>query len=416
MKNQGALDLLDRYRVLDITDEKGFLCGKILGDLGADVIKIEKPGGDASRNIGPFYGNNPDPQQSLYWFAYNTSKRGITLNLESPDGKPIFERLIEKADFIIESFRPGYLDTLNLGYTDLRKVNSRLIMTAISPFGQTGVYKDYLGSDLVLSAMGGLSYLCGEENGPPLRISGVGQSYLQAGAQAAVATLMAHYSRLASGEGTYIDISIQECMCWTTELAVPVWVENKEVFRRRGINQKRGGAKYRRIFKCKDGYVTYAIQTGRMAGAMHSRLVKLMDEHGMAGDMRDVDWTKLSMADISENIPHWEDLLDNFFEKYTKAEIQRMATEKQLIACPVNNVEDISKYAQLETRDYWKVISHPELNTEIKYPGFWFKTDKGSCGIRSRAPLVGEHNSEIYQGELGLSNEEFNRLKKSGVI
>src|ERR1035437_9027894 len=119
--------MLGPYRVLDLTDEKGLLCGKILGDLGADVIKIERPGGDSARKLGPFYHDDPDPEKSLFWFALNTSKRGITLNLETADGREIFKKLIKSADFVIESFAPGYLDKLGLGYADLEKINPGVI-------------------------------------------------------------------------------------------------------------------------------------------------------------------------------------------------------------------------------------------------------------------------------------------------
>lgn len=115
--------MLSPYRVLDLTDEKGLLCGKLLGDLGADVIKIETPGGDSARSIGPFYHDEPDPEKSLFWFAFNTSKRGITLDIGTPGGQKIFKRLVEGADFVIESFPPGYMDRLGLGYPDLEKVN-----------------------------------------------------------------------------------------------------------------------------------------------------------------------------------------------------------------------------------------------------------------------------------------------------
>ena len=131
------------YRVLDLTDERGLFCGKILGDLGADVIKIEKPGGDPVRNIGPFYHDIPDPEKSLFWFAFNTNKRGITLNLEAHDGREIFKRLVKSSDFVIESFEPGYLAGLGLAYSALREINSRLIMVSITPFGQTGPYAHY---------------------------------------------------------------------------------------------------------------------------------------------------------------------------------------------------------------------------------------------------------------------------------
>lgn len=125
------------YRVLDLTDEKGLLCGKLFADLGADVIKVERPGGDPARNIGPFYKDIPDPQKSLFWFAYNTGKRSITLNIESSDGQQLLKRLVKSADFLVESFTPGYMDKLGLGYQALSQLNPRLIMTSITAFGQT---------------------------------------------------------------------------------------------------------------------------------------------------------------------------------------------------------------------------------------------------------------------------------------
>lgn len=135
--------MLAPYRILDLTDEKGWMCGKLLGDLGADVIKIEPPGGDPARNTGPFYHDEIDPEKSLYWFAYNTSKRGITLDLETTDGKGIFIRLAEESDFVLESFHPGYLEEIGLGYDILEEINPRLILVSITPFGPTGPYRDY---------------------------------------------------------------------------------------------------------------------------------------------------------------------------------------------------------------------------------------------------------------------------------
>ena len=130
--------LLSPYRVLDLSDEKGQFCGKLMGDMGADVIKIERPGGDAARNIGPYYKDEIDPEKSLYWFSMNTSKRGITLDIEKPEGADIFKKLAEKADFIIESFQPGYMDSLGLGYSDLEKLNPGIILVSVTPFGPTG--------------------------------------------------------------------------------------------------------------------------------------------------------------------------------------------------------------------------------------------------------------------------------------
>jgi len=137
-KNEG---LLSDYRILDLTDHKGLYCGKVLADLGADVIKIEPPGGESSRNIGPFYRDIPDPEKSIYWWAYNTSKRGITLNIEAADGKEILRRLVKTADAVVESFTPGYLEGLGLGYAALCKLNPDIIMTSSLPSARQALTK-----------------------------------------------------------------------------------------------------------------------------------------------------------------------------------------------------------------------------------------------------------------------------------
>ena len=134
-ENQKKESMLGPYRVLDLSDEKGLLCGKILGDLGADVLKVEKPSGDSARKLGPFYHDEPDPEKSLFWFALNTSKRGVTLDIDTADGREIFKKLVKKADFVIETFKPGYLESLGLGYKDLEKINPAVILVSITPFG-----------------------------------------------------------------------------------------------------------------------------------------------------------------------------------------------------------------------------------------------------------------------------------------
>ena len=202
--------LLDGIRVLDLTDDKGFLCGRILAEMGADVIKVEKPGGDVSRNKGPFYHDEPEPEKSLTWFAYNLNKRGITLDIDARDGQAIFFKLIKKADIVIESFPVGYMQQIGFDYVKLKELNRRIIMTSITPFGQTGPYKDFVASDIVVQAMSGYLYLCGDPAHPPMRIS-IPQVYLHASGEAATATMIALYHRESSGEGQYID-----CLLYTS--------------------------------------------------------------------------------------------------------------------------------------------------------------------------------------------------------
>ena len=182
--------MLNGCRALDLTDENGLLCGKLLADLGADVIKIEKPGGDAARQQGPFFHGEADPEKSLYWFAYNTNKRGITLDLEKREGRAVFLDLAKTADFVIESFPPGWLDKRGLGYEALKAVKPDIILTSITPFGQSGPYRDYRTSDIVTMGMTGILYQTGDHDTPPVHMSQA-QSPMHAGADAAVGTMLA---------------------------------------------------------------------------------------------------------------------------------------------------------------------------------------------------------------------------------
>ena len=183
VEEENYTGMLSPYRALDLTDEKGLLCGKILADLGVDVIKIEKPGGDSTRTIGPYYHDEADPEKSLYWFSYNTNKRGITLDIEKSEGQEIFRELVKNIDIVIESFPPGYMKKLGLDYLELEKINPGIIHASITPYGQTGPYKDLKYSDLTLYAMGGYMSTIGYDDRSPVRISHHFQTYLHGGGQ-----------------------------------------------------------------------------------------------------------------------------------------------------------------------------------------------------------------------------------------
>jgi len=411
--------MLAPYRVLDLTDEKGFLCGKTLGDLGADVIKIEKLGGDLSRNIGPFYHDTPDPEKSLFWFAFNANKRGITLNIETADGKDIFKRLVRTADFIIESFPPGYMESLGLGYQQLREINRRIIVASITPFGQTGPYKDYKGCDIVCAAVGGQIYNYGDPDRPPVVIGGVPHAYLHAGAEAAIAALIAHYHREITGEGQYIDVSIQECMPIILISFGPMaWEADKSITPRRGAFYFRRdtGSLMRFIWRCKDGWVAWTMNTGLM-GHLTRRLVEWMDEKGMAEEVKNLDWFNIDLSkETEEGLNRLEGHFARFFEAHTKAELYQGSVEKGAPVYPVSTAGELYKDIQLESRRFWVKLQHPELGTSIDYPGPFVKASKTPCGVWRRAPLIGEHNQEIYGEEIGLSKEKIMMLKQAGHI
>jgi crotonobetainyl-CoA:carnitine CoA-transferase CaiB-like acyl-CoA transferase len=407
--------MLSPYRVIDLSDEKGMLCGKILGDLGADVIKIERPGGDPARNIGPFYHDIPDPEKSLFWFSYNTSKRGITLNLETADGQEIFKRLLKTADFVIESFSPGFMDELGLGYSTLEKINPRIILTSITPFGQTGPRKDYKASDIVTLAFGGFMSLTGDADRAPLRIS-VEQAYCHAGAQAAVASLIAHYYRELTGDGQHIDVSAQECIAYiiATEIA---WVQENQIIHRAGPRRVRGLVYQRDLWPCKDGHIGWRLLGGKFGAATQRALVEWMEREGMAGELKDVNWDSLNMAELSqEKCDEWEQLFGAFFLRHTKAEMQKWALKHEALIAPGYNPEELAGYQQLLSRDFWVEVEYPEIGTTIRHPGAFSKVSEASLEVSRRAPLIGEHNQEIYGEELGFSKEEMALLKTGGVI
>ncbi|MBN2403175.1 MAG: CoA transferase [Spirochaetes bacterium] len=403
------------YKVLDLTDEKGFLCGKILGDLGADVIKIEKPGGDLSRNIGPYYNNTADPEKSLYWFAFNSSKRSITLNIEDSEGYEIFKKLCSNADILLESFKPGYMNNLGLGYKELSVINPRLIMTSITPFGQTGLYKDYKASDITLLAMSGLLSINGESDRPPLRMC-FDQSYYLGCAHAVTGTLLALHCRHNTGKGQHVDASIYESVVRCNYREPFRWEWEKAKTPRMGNFFARGGKGYRQLWPSKDGYVTWVIM---MENAKPVRAwVDWMKEEGKSGRWAEINWDEVTsfLKWAPEDIQAIQDSIAEFILSHTTKELEAGSIKRGLLLSPANSVEFVAADEQLAKRNFWKDIEHRELNTTITYPRFTYLSSEGCNEIRFRAPLAGEHNTEIYAKELGFSDKTILSLQKRGII
>ncbi len=412
------MGILSPYRVLDLAGESGLFCGKILGDLGADVIKIEPPGGDPARRIGPFYHDEPDPEKSLFWFAYNTSKRGITLNIETADGREIFKRLARTADFVIETFRPGYLDHLGLGYADLEKLNRKLILVSITPFGQSGPYKDWKTSELVAWAIGGNMAPWGDADRPPYHVSYHSQSFLCAGADGAMGAMLALIDRNNTGEGQQVDVSIQEAVLQNTEHITSAW-DLAHRIQRRGVEATGANvmARLTRLWPCKDGYVSWFFWGGVMSVRTNVPLVKWMESEGYADEyLLNFNWEKFGNQTTQEEIDRIEAPTAKFFLAHTKKELFEGAVRTNTQVYPVNTPADIVGDEQLAARKFWVQLDHPELGTRITYPGPFAMTNEAQPCPTRRAPLIGEHNQEIYEGELGLSKEEIVALRQAGVI
>ena len=414
---------LQGYRVLDLTDERGHLCGRILGDMGADVIKIEPPGGDPARNRGPFYHDEPHPEKGLYWFFANANKRGITLNLKTIDGREIFRQLVKGADVIIESFRPAYIEELGLDYPSLTRIKPDIILSSITPFGQDGPYAHYRVTDLVAASMGGMVYVHGDEDRAPVRIS-VPQAYFLGSQHAAMGTLTALYDRELTGEGQMVDTSIQEAIVYTLTYHLQAW-EQRQAKRVRGgpfFNRPRplplGPLKARQIFRCRDGLVALSFQGGVRTGVKSSRqLVAWANKEGYALKIRDFDWETWDSSTMEQSD---QDLLDEEISRFlltkTKYELLQGAAKRRILLAPLSTAADLPQNPQLAFRNFWVEVFHPELNDTLTYPGPFVKVDQCLQQIHVSAPGIGEHNREIYGGELGLSIEKRSLLKGQGVI
>ncbi len=411
--------LLSPYRVLDLTDERGLLCGKILGDLGADVVQVEPPGGSAARQVGPFYGDDPTPDKSLYWWAYSANKRGVTLDLEHPDGRALLGRMVKSADFVIESFDPGYLDGLGLGFSRLSELNPRVVMVSVTAFGQDGPYAGFPAADITGMALGGFMHLTGDPDRAPLRPS-FPHFFLHGSAAAATGAMLAHTHRALTGEGQHVDVSCQQAVARTLAHAPQIWDIEGAVLQRMGVYRQTSGENRVRInWPCADGYVNYMLQGGGVAPSTRA-LFQWMEEDGFdVASLQAFEWESMGYGRITPEVMDTVvGPMAEFFLRHTREELTRESVSRRILLFPVATPSDLRQHPQLEARGYFIALEHPELGTAIDYPGAFIKNGDGSAvaGLRRRAPLVGEHNVEVYRGELGLSATEIEALRRGGVI
>ena len=406
-------------RILELADETGQFCGKLLGDLGADVVKIEPPGGERNRHVGPFLDDIPHPERSLSFWYYNTSKRGITLSLETADGRRLFRRLAATSDVILETFRPGFLASLGIDYDSLSLQNPRVIMCSLTPFGQTGPWRDYLSSDLLHMAAGGEMASTGYDqadapNAPPIAPGG-GNAWHMGGHFACMAIMAALVYRTVAGQGQYIDTSIHEACALTTEAAIANYIYRGEVVRRQTGRHHAAGPTPRTQFRAKDGTYVCALVGGRLNPKYIGELADLLDSYGMAGDLRDPKYK--DPAVIAANTSHIiDDLVANFIASLPAEEVYHAAQDRGFTWGVVRAPEALLDDAHLHDRGFWKEVEHPELGRSFVYPGEAAIYNGSPWRISRRAPLIGEHNIEIFGDELGLSRGELSILAENRVI
>lgn len=391
---------LSGTRVLDLTHYiAGPFCTKMLADYGADVVKVERPGlGEATRSMGPFLNDQPHPEKSGLFLYLNTNKKSITLNLKSAAGAKILKELVKHTDILVENFSPRVMPSLGLDYETLKKINPKLVMTSISNFGQNGPYRDYKATDLNIWGVSGIMYELGEPHREPLRIGNNVSEYV-AGLYGALVSLSALYYRDETGKGQHIDVSILEAF-HTMQPSMTV------VYSYAGFIRKRTGIRFPwGILPCKDGYVGFYLPTQThwesLCALMEKPELREKPEYEtpmMREERRD---------EITAIIVSW--LKDKRME-----DVFHAAQELRLPLTIVPNPEQLLNTPQHKARGYFVNIEHPETGA-FTYPGAPFKLSEMPWHA-GRAPLLGEHNEEIYCKKLGYSREDLMKLKEEGVI
>jgi len=401
---------LSGVKVLDLTWYiAGPYCTKCFADYGADVIKVERPdGGDIARRMGPFPGDIPHPEKSGLFLHVNTNKKGITLNLKTKTAKEIFKELIKGTDILVESFSPRVMPTLGLDFETLEKINPKLVMTSISNFGQTGPYRDFKATEIIQYAMGGAMECTGIPEREPARLGGTVVQF-QAGNVAAAAAMGALMAGKLQGVGQYLDISIMETQLGTID-------------RRRTIQvgyAYSGSSPYERgkdmgmgilpigIFPCRDGYV-------QMLSFVRwwPRLVKMLDMPELLSDPR---FAKKDDFFNPERKDEFEAILLPWLLDHTKQEVTELAQAARIPVTPINTPKDVVENPHFKERDFFVEIDHPAAGM-FKYPGAPFRSEDNKWLIRGPAPLLGQHNEEIYCGMLGYSREELVQLREMNII
>jgi crotonobetainyl-CoA:carnitine CoA-transferase CaiB-like acyl-CoA transferase len=310
------------------------------------------------------------------------------------------------------------LDKLGLGYSDFNKIKPGIILVSIAPFGQIGPWRDYKSSDIVAWALSGEMSGWGDPDRPPVRISHHAQAYLNAAADGAIGALVALNQRWISGEGRQIDVSIQEALSiMDGDNRNPAWSRSPGTVRKRGEPAMPSAHKTTRLFPCKDGYVSWS-HGGASVLAPSLPIIKWMQAEGMSDEFLDsFNWSRPDFGQISqEEMDKIEGPTARFFLTKTKAELLAGAIKYDVMLYPVATTADMLRDPQLKARDFWVDVEHAELGAKITYPGAFGACSETPPRIYRRAPLIGEHNHEIYEGELGISTEQLTVLKQAGVI
>jgi crotonobetainyl-CoA:carnitine CoA-transferase CaiB-like acyl-CoA transferase len=378
---------------------------KLMADMGADVIKIERPGaGDRARMRGPFPGGEPHPEKSGLFLFLNTNKRGVTLDITRPEGFEILERLVARADVLVHNVVPPEMDRIGLRFERLSRVNPALIMTSVLPYGLSGSYRDWRAEDVNLWCAGGVCVLngaAGHPELPPLKTYGQQSGYVGAG-HAAAATMGAVLSRMRGGQGQHVEVSVQECLAGMLEMTLEYWPYMKMVATRLGQKPIQPVE----TMQCRDGYIYICC----IEEHQWQNLVKLMGSPEWANEeifsdriKRGLNWDALKV------------LLDQWVSQQSVMDLYRKAQARRIPLAPVSTMGDLINSEHLKARGFFAEITQPVAGTH-KYPGAPVKYSRTPWAIRRPAPTLGRHNDEVFGKELGMRSARLAKLKQAGVI
>lgn len=393
MKTEEAA-ILTPYRVLDLTDHRGELGAMILGDLGADVIKIEPPGGAGSRQLGPHLADAPTAESSLQYFAYNRNKRSIVLDPALDEDRTLLENLVRGADIVLESSPPGSLAAYGLDFTALCALNPTIVHVVVSPFGVDGPAADRVANDLTLSALGGQVSLQGSPDRPPVRVS-IPQAWRHASAQAAAAAVIALTRRQVTGEPQFVDLAAQCSVTWTMMNAMDAQAVQGFEFQRMGSMVQMGTREMDPVFACADGHLV-AVPTGTLLNTLlgHIAADDLLDADWLTEDWETYDERLLAEQEVRFSREEVRGVFERYFKLHGKQELFALGFEAGVTLAPINTVADLVHFDQLEAREAWQQATLPN-GANVRTPGVFAKLNESPLALRLPPPRLDEHGAEI---------------------
>lgn len=393
--------MLSHLCVLDLTDGGSSIAGRILADLGADVVLVEPRGGAASRTLGPFADDIPDPDRSLEFWARHRGKRSIRIDLDEEADRERLREWVSQADVWIDDHPSGQLAGLSLGYDDLSSIQPRLVHASITPFGEIGPKSEWSATDLTVTASSNAMWLTGDADRAPLSCS-VPQSFLHAGAEAAATVMIALEERNRSGLGQHIDVSAQTAMMASCQSNVLAHGWNDRSLGRSGGGVAVGPYRLRFIYECLDGYINLTFLFGEPIGHATKRFFDWMDDDGFSNDtLRAEDWVRYgakvlgghSTIDAHEAVMN---SIECFTRTKTKAELFAGAFERKLLIVPLSDCRDLIQSKQLAEREFWTPIKQFPLDREILYPGPFARFSAAPIELRRGAPRLDSPASEPF--------------------